>query len=77
MVRKKSCPCKGLIEVDYSDPSLVFWFFGQNVPTKKKLDTSVQDKQNENTVKKTNKVTRVLIEKNLLSFYLRNLNNQY
>lgn len=41
MVRVKASPCKSLEEIDYSHPSVVFWFFGQAPPrTSKKASAS-------------------------------------
>src|SRR5690348_1922931 len=41
MVRVKASPFKSLEEIDYSHPSVVFWFFGQAPPrTSKKASAS-------------------------------------
>jgi len=40
MVRSKGLPEKSLYEVDYTHPSVVFWFFGQ-VPTTTKTNSKL------------------------------------
>jgi hypothetical protein len=54
-MRIKGKPVRSLAEVNYSDPSVVFWFFGQ-IPQKEKFNGVLKDKKTEKRTK-NNKVS--------------------
>eukprot|EP01114_Cavostelium_apophysatum_P016825 TRINITY_DN4861_c0_g1_i1.p1 TRINITY_DN4861_c0_g1~~TRINITY_DN4861_c0_g1_i1.p1 ORF type:complete len:615 (+),score=162.50 TRINITY_DN4861_c0_g1_i1:190-2034(+) len=45
MVRTKSSPLKSLSDVNYDDPSIVFWFFGQQTSSKRNIQVG-QESEN-------------------------------
>lgn len=56
MVRQKGPPVRSLPDIDYTNPSVVFWFFGQ-VPSKlRKNSTATDDKRK--TDKKKGEIQR-------------------